>query len=106
MKKVPMRMCLGCREMKPKKDIIRVVKSPEGEVSFDTTGKKPGRGAYLCRDANCFNRVIKSNALSRAFKTQIHGDVIDQLKSEIANNKGQPPPSADGTPFVREGGKG
>jgi len=83
MKKIPMRMCLGCREMKPKKEIIRVVKSPEGEISLDTTGKKPGRGAYVCRDANCFNRIIKSNALSRAFKTQIHEDVINQLKEEV-----------------------
>ena len=78
-------MCLGCREMKPKKDVIRVVKSPENEVSVDITGKKAGRGAYVCRDVNCLNRVIKSNALSRAFKMQIPGDVVNQLKGEIAD---------------------
>ena len=76
-------MCLGCREMKPKKEVIRVVKSPEGEISMDISGKKPGRGAYVCRDASCFNRIIKSNALARAFKMQIPGDVVEQLKEEV-----------------------
>ncbi len=58
-KKVPMRMCVGCREMKPKKELLRVVRSPEGAVSIDTTGRKPGRGAYVCRSAECLKRAIK-----------------------------------------------
>ena len=79
-KKIPMRQCLGCREMKPKNELIRAVKSPEGEVSLDITGKKPGRGAYLCREIDCVNKAVKSKALSRAFKTQIPDSLIDDLK--------------------------
>ena len=56
-KKIPMRMCMGCNEMKPKKELIRIVKSPEGEISLDFTGKKPGRGAYICRDKECFGEI-------------------------------------------------
>jgi len=82
-KKIPLRQCLGCREMKPKNELIRVVKSPEGEVSADFTGKKPGRGAYVCGDANCFKRVIKSNALARAFKTQIPAETIEEIQNQI-----------------------
>ena len=66
-KKIPLRQCVGCREMKPKKELIRVVKSPEGEVSLDFKGKKPGRGAYVCPDAECLRRARKSRALERAF---------------------------------------
>ena len=66
-KKVPMRMCLGCREMKPKKELLRVVKSPEGVVSIDMTGRKPGRGAYVCHSADCLKRAIKQKQLERAF---------------------------------------
>lgn len=67
-KKVPMRMCVGCREMKPKKELLRVVRSPEGIVSIDTTGRKPGRGAYVCRSADCLKRAIKQKQLERAFE--------------------------------------
>ena len=84
-KKVPLRQCLGCREMKPKNELIRVVKSPEGEVSPDFTGKKPGRGAYVCRDIDCFKRIIKSNAFARAFKTQISKEMIDELQNQLEN---------------------
>ena len=83
MKKVPLRMCLGCREMKPKKEVIRVVKSPDSEISLDLTGKKPGRGAYVCGDMNCFKRVVKSNALSRAFSMQIPENIMEDLKNHI-----------------------
>ena len=81
-KKIPMRMCLGCREMKPKKELTRVVKSPEGEVSLDFTGKKPGRGAYVCPDANCLKRIVKSNAFARAFKTQIPKELFEELQNQ------------------------
>jgi len=71
--------------MKPKSELIRAVKSPEGEVSLDNTGKKPGRGAYVCRDIDCFKRVAKSNALSRAFKTQISEETIEELQKQIGD---------------------
>ena len=69
MKKIPMRQCVGCREMKPKKELVRVVKSPEGVISMDLKGKAPGRGAYVCREAECLRRAVKSRALERAFST-------------------------------------
>ena len=82
-KKTPQRMCLGCREMKPKSELIRVVKSPKDEISMDISGKKPGRGAYICRDANCFKRVAKSNALSRTFGAPIPQSVTDSLQEQL-----------------------
>ena len=72
-KKIPMRQCVGCREMKEKRALIRVVKSPEGEISLDFRGKKPGRGAYLCPDPACLARARKSKALERAFSTALAG---------------------------------
>lgn len=70
-KKIPMRQCLGCREMKPKRELIRVVRSPEGEISLDFKGKAPGRGAYICPAPACLKQAIKAKALERAFSTQI-----------------------------------
>ena len=78
-KKVPKRQCLGCREMKPKKELIRAVKSPEGDISLDFKGKKPGRGAYVCPNPECLNRAIKTKALSRAFGTQIPESIMEEL---------------------------
>ena len=80
-------MCLGCRVMKPKQDLIRIVKSPESAISVDTNGKKPGRGAYICNDGNCLNRIIKSKALSRAFSMQIPESIIEKLKSQMEKNE-------------------
>ena len=82
-KKIPMRQCLGCREMKPKHELIRAVRSPEGEVSLDFVGKKPGRGAYVCRSAECLKRAVKSKALSRAFGTEIPQDVTEALHEQM-----------------------
>lgn len=82
-KKIPLRQCLGCREMKPKRELIRVVRSPEGEISLDFRGKKPGRGAYLCPDPECFKRVRKSKALERAFSLPIPDDVYDALEEQM-----------------------
>lgn len=82
-KKIPMRQCLGCREMKPKPELIRVVRSPEGEVSLDFKGKKPGRGAYLCPQPACLARVRKSRALERAFSAPLPPDVYDALEREM-----------------------
>jgi len=87
-KKVPVRQCLGCREHKPKSELIRVVKSPEGDISLDFSFKAPGRGAYVCRSIDCFKRVIKSNAFSRTLKTQIPEDIIINLQNQLENMNG------------------
>ena len=88
-KKIPMRMCVGCREMKPKRELIRVVRSPEGEVSMDPVGKKPGRGAYVCHDVACLQRARKSRALERAFETAIPAEVYDAMETELRGADGQ-----------------
>ena len=82
-KKIPMRQCLGCREMKPKRELVRVVKSPEGEVSLDFKGKKPGRGAYVCPDAECLKRALKTKALSRAFGVPIPDTILEELTTRV-----------------------
>ena len=86
-KKIPMRQCLGCREMKPKRELLRVVRSPEGEVSLDTRGKKPGRGAYVCPNADCLKKAIKTRALSRALETAIPEEVMQRLAAEQEEGK-------------------
>ena len=80
-RKLPQRQCLGCREMKNKKDLIRAVRSPEGEISLDFKGKKPGRGAYVCPDPACLAKVRKSRAL--AFSAAIPAEVYDQLEAQM-----------------------
>ena len=82
-KKIPMRMCLGCGEMKPKKTLIRAVKSPEGEISLDLTGKKSGRGAYICRDRECLKKAAKNKGLERSFKMSIPASVYSMLEEEF-----------------------
>ena len=82
-KKIPMRQCLGCREMKPKKELIRVVRSPEGEISLDFKGKANGRGAYICPDAACLHKAIKGRALERAFSMQIPAEIYEKLNNEM-----------------------
>ena len=82
-RKVPMRMCVGCREMKPKKELMRVVKSPEGQIDFDPVGKKPGRGAYLCPDEQCLKRARKHKTLSRALETEIGDDIYETLEMRL-----------------------
>ena len=82
-KKIPRRQCIGCREMKEKKALIRVVRSPEGEISLDTVGRKPGRGAYLCPDPECVRKARKSKALERAFETAIGEDIYAALQAQI-----------------------
>lgn len=83
MKKIPMRKCVGCQEMKGKKDLMRVLKTPEDELIIDATGRKNGRGAYLCRSMECFELAIKNKGLERSLKTSIPADVYDSLKKEI-----------------------
>ncbi|MCI5625342.1 MAG: YlxR family protein [Clostridiales bacterium] len=82
-KKIPMRQCVGCREMKPKKELIRVVRSPEGAVSLDFKGKLPGRGAYVCPDAECLKRAKRSKALERAFSAPLPEDVWQALEAQM-----------------------
>lgn len=82
-KKIPMRQCLGCREMKAKRELIRVVRSPEGEISLDFRGKKPGRGAYVCPSPACLAKARKSKALERAFSTPIPAEVYEALETQM-----------------------
>ena len=82
-KKIPMRQCLGCREMKPKRELIRVVRSPEGEISLDFRGKASGRGAYVCPKSECLKKAIKTRALERAFSAQIPPEIYARLEQEM-----------------------
>lgn len=84
-KKIPQRMCLGCQEMKPKKELIRVVKNSEGIIKVDLTGKAPGRGAYICKQTECLEKAIKSKRFERAFETKISEDIFMRLREELAN---------------------
>ena len=100
-KKIPLRMCAGCGERKPKQELIRVVKAPSpkedgeqtagpGEISFDDTGRKPGRGAYLCRNTQCLKAARKARRLERALSCQIPAQVYDQLEEEMEKNAAKP----------------
>ena len=82
-RRIPQRQCVGCREMKDKKALIRVVKSPEGVISLDEKGRMPGRGAYVCPDVECLRRARKSRALERAFETQIPPEVYDAMERQL-----------------------
>lgn len=79
-----MRQCLGCREHRPKRELVRIVRSPEGVVSLDFSGKANGRGAYLCRNPECLKRAVKANALERAFSAKVPDEVIERLSKELA----------------------
>lgn len=82
-KKIPMRQCLGCNEHKPKRDMLRVVRSPEGEISLDFKGKKSGRGAYICRDIKCLRRARKSRRIDRNLECEIPEAVYDAMEQEL-----------------------
>ena len=82
-RKIPMRMCVGCREMKPKQQLLRVVKPQDGEAHIDATGKAQGRGAYVCGQIECLRRAKKSRALERALEAQIDETVFRQLEEQI-----------------------
>ena len=83
-RKIPMRQCLGCNEHKPKMELIRIVRSPEGEVSLDLTGKKSGRGAYICRDMACLKKVRKSGRVARGLECEISPEVYDRMEAELS----------------------
>ncbi len=82
-KKIPMRMCLGCNEMKPKKELMRVVRSPEGDISLDLYGKKNGRGAYVCKSAECFNKARKAHRFEKTFSCKIEDSVYEVMLDEL-----------------------
>ena len=84
-RKIPMRMCVGCREMMPKATLLRVVKPQEGDAHIDRTGKAPGRGAYVCDDPECLKKARKSRALERALECSIGGDVFDALEAQMCH---------------------
>ena len=86
MKKIPLRKCTGCGEMKTKKELIRVLKTPEDTIVLDKTGKKNGRGAYLCNDIECFRKARKSKGLERSLQCEIPTEVYDELEKELTQN--------------------
>ena len=83
-KKIPMRMCVGCREMKPKKELMRVVRGPDGTVSLDPSGKKPGRGAYVCRSGDCLSRAIRQKQLERLLEAKLGEETAEALRQTLA----------------------
>ena len=85
--KIPMRMCLGCGEMKPKKELVRVVRSKEGEISLDTTGKKAGRGAYICRNVDCLRLARKARRFEKSFSCKIEDSIFETMEAELINEK-------------------
>ena len=86
-KKIPMRMCLVCGEMKPKRELIRVVKSKEGDISLDLTGKKSGRGAYICKSVECFEKARKARKFERSFSCMISEDIYNSMEGELRENE-------------------
>ncbi len=83
MRKVPLRQCVGCQEQKPKRSMLRIVFTPQGEIMIDPTGKKAGRGSYICNDRNCFDLAKKRKALDRGLKTQVADEVYEALLRQI-----------------------
>ena len=86
-RKIPERQCLGCNEHKPKSELIRVVRSPEGEISLDLTGKKSGRGAYICRSKKCFTKARKSKRIDKALDLAVPEEVYDRMETELSENE-------------------
>lgn len=83
--KTPLRQCTGCREMKSKKEMIRVLKTPENEIVLDATGRKNGRGAYVCLSQECLEKAVKSRGIERSLKMAVPAEVYEDLKKELAN---------------------
>ena len=87
-KKIPQRLCLGCQTVQPKKALVRIVRSPEGVFSVDFTGKKPGRGAYVCHNATCFDAAVKARRFAKAFQGQVADEVLARLREELLGAQG------------------
>lgn len=85
-RKIPQRMCVGCREMKNKKELTRVVRTPQGSIEIDSSGKKPGRGAYICPQLDCLQQALKGKRLQKALEQEIPDEVIEVLKNQISKS--------------------
>ena len=85
-KKMPERQCLGCNEHKPKKELLRVLRTPEGEIVLDFTGKRSGRGAYICRDLKCLKKARKSGRIGKSLEVNIPDEVYDKMERELSEN--------------------
>lgn len=88
-RKVPMRMCAGCGASRPKRELVRVVRAPDGTVSLDFTGRKPGRGAYICPDPQCVNKARKNKRLAKSFECAIPDEIYDSLLKELSERSEQ-----------------
>lgn len=86
-KKIPLRKCTGCGEMKPKKELVRVVKTPEGEISLDPTGKMNGRGAYICKNAECLKKAHKSKRIEKALSCTVPDEIYNKLEQELISSE-------------------
>ena len=86
-RKIPMRQCLGCNEHKPKRELLRVVRDPEGNVSLDFTGKKSGRGAYICKSVKCLRKAAKSKRIEKNLECAIPDEVYEKMESELSENE-------------------
>ncbi len=84
-KKIPMRQCVGCREMKPKRELIRVIRTSEDEILIDATGKKNGRGAYICPNRECLEKAVKSKGLERSLKMAVPQEIYEDFEREMGN---------------------
>ncbi|MGI6307885.1 MAG: RNase P modulator RnpM [Dethiobacteria bacterium] len=83
-RKIPQRLCLGCRAMKNKRELLRVVRTPQGEIELDISGKKAGRGAYICPNSDCLQKALKSKGLEKSLRTSISEDILQSLKEKLA----------------------
>ena len=90
-KKIPMRQCIGCQTSRPKKELVRIVRGPTGEISIDAVGKKPGRGAYLCPDPECLKKAQKKKALERSFEQPVPAEVYEALAAQLADVRKEEP---------------
>ena len=81
-KKIPLRQCIGCRESKPKNELIRIIRTPDGEICFDKTGRQNGRGAYICPNKSCLNKAVKSRSLERTFGCLIPDEIYELLQGD------------------------
>ncbi len=82
-KQIPVRQCIGCHSMKAKNELVRIIRTPEGNVILDTTGKQNGRGAYICKSEDCFKKAVKASSISRALKVEITDDVLNMICEEL-----------------------
>ncbi len=88
-KKIPLRICIGCREKKPKMDLVRIVRTPENEIVLDTTGKKPGRGAYICPLEDCFKKAVKGKRLERNLQLPVSSDLISEIAETLKQKESE-----------------